>query len=909
MAEQVDVLICGSGSAGLCAAVWLARSGINYKVLERRPGPLENGQADGVQCRTVEIFESFGIAEDLLKEAYHVLEVAFWAAEDNDIKRTHYTADTEPGLSHQPHVILNQARVNNMLIQEMQRVSKSTVIEYGCEVQTVEVDDIASDDLAAYCITTTASSNGQQKVFRSKYLLACDGAHSAVRKSLGFTMVGDSTNAVWGVMDIHAKTDFPDIRKKAIIQSHAGNLMIIPREGDSMVRFYIELGSATVKDVTLADLQERASRIFHPYSIEFMETVWWSAYSIGQRLADNFEKAGRVFLTGDACHTHSPKAGQGMNVSLQDGFNIGWKLAAVLRGQSLAKTLETYVSERQKTAAQLIDFDRFFTKLFSSSYRRENGITSQDFKDHFVKAGRYTAGQGVQYEESVFISPNSTDKILARNVVVGMRFPSAQVVRFCDARPMQLMTALPADSRWHVIVFAGDILQQITAARLAKVAAELQSIIHMFTPRGQDANTVIQGVLVLASKRIEIEQKMIPDVFTPETGKWKIKHLQKVFVDDVSYNAGHGQAYQAYGIHPEGCLIVVRPDQFFGNPVSLEQRSHNVVGQVGSPVVIDTNGVYIRVSSTSNGGLIAGYTAHENNQSILRLANSSDRGASWHFVGEVYRADSSAHDVDNAMPLQLPSGRIVYAYRNHDRSGDLYTYYRITLSYSDDGGASFLYLSTVEQQAATPGIPNGLWEPFLRLAADGSLQCYYSAENNAADQDGYMKRSTDGGVTWSNWIKVSGGDRTSRDGMIGVTNIDNSGNLIAVFENTESGPFSIDYVLSHDDGNSWGERARLYTAHNGANAGAPQVVNVGGTLVTSFMTNEDVAGTGGNGIDGAQMKVVTSTDGGSTWSGTTVTGDARSHWPGLFTLDQNHFLALYTKDGLGAVSQDYQIVN
>jgi hypothetical protein len=115
--------------------------------------------------------------------------------------------------------------------------------------------------------------------------------------------------------------------------------------------------------------------------------------------------------------------------------------------------------------------------------------------------------------------------------------------------------------------------------------------------------------------------------------------------------------------------------------------------------------------------------------------------------------------------------------------------------------------------------------------------------------------------------------------------------------------------LSHDDGKSWGQRARLYTARNGLNAGAPQVVNVGGTLVTSFMTNEDVAGTGGNGIDGAQMKVVTSTNGGSTWSGTTITGQAGSHWPGLYTVDQTHFLALYTFNGLGAVSQAYQLVN
>lgn len=114
-------------------------------------------------------------------------------------------------------------------------------------------------------------------------------------------------------------------------------------------------------------------------------------------------------------------------------------------------------------------------------------------------------------------------------------------------------------------------------------------------------------------------------------------------------------------------------------------------------------------------------------------------------------------------------------------------------------------------------------------------------------------------------------------------------------------------MISHDDGLSWGERNRLYTARNGKLAGAPQVYNVWGTLVASFMTNEDVDGT--NGYDGAQMKVITSIDGGKTWSGSVVTGEAPSHWPGVFNRDPTHFLALYSRDGVGAVSQLYELQN
>lgn len=111
-------MICGSGSAGLSAAVWLARYGIRCTVLEKRTRPMEIGQADYVQCRTVEIFDTLGVAEELLRKAYHVLEVAFWSStsDKTDITRTSRTADTQPELSYMPHVILNQARINGLLL-------------------------------------------------------------------------------------------------------------------------------------------------------------------------------------------------------------------------------------------------------------------------------------------------------------------------------------------------------------------------------------------------------------------------------------------------------------------------------------------------------------------------------------------------------------------------------------------------------------------------------------------------------------------------------------------------------------------------------------------------------------------------------------------------------------------------
>ena len=189
--EYLDVLIVGSGSAGLTSALWLAiynashpstkTKPLRYKVLERRPGPMEIGQADGVQCRTVEIFESLDLSEDLLREAYHVLEVAFWSPSPEEteqggkrgIVRSNRAADTAKGLSHMPHLILNQARVNGLLLEKMRKLGGPEV-EYDWTVKSVNVDEAPSerDDALQYpCTVVAAKDDGEERTFRTKYVL------------------------------------------------------------------------------------------------------------------------------------------------------------------------------------------------------------------------------------------------------------------------------------------------------------------------------------------------------------------------------------------------------------------------------------------------------------------------------------------------------------------------------------------------------------------------------------------------------------------------------------------------------------------------------------------------------------------------------------------------------------------
>lgn len=210
---------------------------------------------------------------------------------------------------------------------------------------------------------------------------------------------------------------------------------------------------------------------------------------------------------------------------------------------------------------------------------------------------------------------------------------------------------------------------------------------------------------------------------------------------------------------------------------TVKPRAAAIPSASGAVATLATSGTYPRVNSVTyaNGStaLLAGWTDTTDSgaNKILRVAQSPDDGASWTTIGSVAQGAAATQELDNPFLLQIaPGGRLLYAYRNHDidaSTGD-YTYYRITVSYSDDFGASWLFLSQVVERGAT-ATNNGLWEPFLRLANDGTtIQCYYSSEDAADDQDNFMRTSNDGGATWSDDIYVSGQNVTSRDGMTGV---------------------------------------------------------------------------------------------------------------------------------------------
>ena len=455
-------------------------------------------------------------------------------------------------------MIVNQARMLAYLRDHMERSASRLVPFYGLQATDVDVDPalvgVPGDRHPRS--TCGAEATGETSTIRARYVVGCDGARSAIRTAIGRELVGDATNESWGVMDVLAVTDFPDIRVKCAIHSaNQGNILIIPREGGYLVRFYIELDEVADQEmldnrsVTPEKLAEVANRILHPYTLDVKDVGWWSVYEIGQRLCDKFDdvpaqematRLPRVFIAGDACHTHSAKAGQGMNVSMADAWNLGWKLAAVLRGTARPELLHTYSEERQAVAEQLIDFDREFSAMFSARRRirtTADGVDPEEFQRYFVAQGRFTAGVATRYAPSL-ITAEPTFQHLAEGFPVGMRFHSAPVVRLADAKPVHLGHVARADGAWRIYVFADRRPDARLRPRAVRVPGVGASPIARFTPAGAEPDCVIDVRAIFQQGHRDLAVDEMPSVLLPRKGRFGLIDYEKMFCPDPTVR-GH----------------------------------------------------------------------------------------------------------------------------------------------------------------------------------------------------------------------------------------------------------------------------------------------------------------------------------------------------------------------------------
>jgi len=575
--DEMDVLIVGSGPAGMLLAAQMSQfPTVSTRIIERRAGRLELGQADGIQPRSVETFQAFGFAERIIAEAYNIGWMNFWGPDPENrenIIRTSRTEDYGLKISEFPHLIVNQARVLDYFAEAAAHGPGRIVPDYGVEFVGLTVHDEGEYPVEVRVKHTAGPREGEERTIRAKYVAGCDGARSGVREAIGRKHVGAMAAHAWGVMDVLVNTDFPDWRTKCAINAEAGNILHIPREGGYLSRMYIDLGAVAegdnrqVKHTSLEVVIQKANEILHPYTLDVKQVAWHSVYEVGHRVTDGFDDAldgdrhPRVFLTGDACHTHSAKAGQGMNVSMQDGFNLGWKLGHVLSGRAPQELLSTYGAERRPVAQQLIDFDKEWSSLMA---RKPEEISDpQELATFYLGTAEFPSGFMTQYEPSMIVD-GASEQELAVGFPLGKRFKSAQVTRVSDGNAVHLGHHATADGRWRVYAFA-----DADATKLAAWADAVTPVFARYTPRDGDVDAVFDVKAIYQQRHDEFEFTDAPALFRPQTGPFGLIDWEKVYSaaptvwcqDDI---------FEVRELSRDGVVVVVRPDQYVAAILPLD---------------------------------------------------------------------------------------------------------------------------------------------------------------------------------------------------------------------------------------------------------------------------------------------------------------------------------------------------
>ncbi|CAG8161935.1 unnamed protein product [Penicillium olsonii] len=370
MKPQTDVLIIGAGPTGLVLALWLHHQGVKVHIVDQANAPANKSRAIVVHARIVELYRQLGISEDLLALGYKLPATNVWV--DGRHKANIPIASSGRELTPYPFMFsVPQDEHEKML--EKRLLGVGVQVQRGTKLQGF-VDHGSN-------ITATLFHEGDETstTHEASFIVGCDGAHSAVRHTIGAKYEGDTYKPLFYIADIEGEAE-------KLFNGEA-HLILTNRSYFNLIVPYNTSGHARLVGITTLnnDMNPNADSPDHDNKITFedvrpqiLDTVpiklnkvnWFSTYRSHHRIADKF-RSGRAFLVGDAAHIHSPVGGQGMNTGIMDSINLAWKLATVLKQTQMSdeakhQHLESYESERRAFALKILQTtDTGFTTLTS----------------------------------------------------------------------------------------------------------------------------------------------------------------------------------------------------------------------------------------------------------------------------------------------------------------------------------------------------------------------------------------------------------------------------------------------------------------------------------------------------------------------------------------------------------------
>lgn len=428
-------------------------------------------------------------------------------------------------------------------------------VDLKAPVELINVEILHSANESGYRVSAMVRNGATGVVSRikCKYLVGADGGRSFVRRALGIPFDGSTTEDRWVRIDGVVKTDMPKPRSYGAIESKThGSVLWAPLDhGATRIGFaFIAERQKRHQEFNEAAVVAEAIESVKPFRLSFDRVDWFTIYSVGQKVARKFFIEDCVFLAGDACHTHSSGAAQGMNTGIHDSVNLGWKLSLVLRGLAHPSLLDTYESERLPNVQKLINYDKDISRLMTMQLPigwtgDPNADPNEVLGYVMEEASTFTSGLSIGFIANALNVQGSF--ISATGPRHGQRGPDVTLQKPGSFETTRLHKVTPNVSHFYSIIFAGN-------------PEETNTSLSIFSKRVESSKLYDRTNARLPIDWLTISAKSGPSVYELLGGTI----IGRVFFDQKQ------TAHARYGVDvAKGAIVVLRPDGWIGTAVSL----------------------------------------------------------------------------------------------------------------------------------------------------------------------------------------------------------------------------------------------------------------------------------------------------------------------------------------------------
>ncbi|KAG0199242.1 hypothetical protein BGX28_007444 [Mortierella sp. GBA30] len=628
---DVPVLITGGGPTGLFTALLLTKMGIPCRLIERHLEISSLSKALVIHARQLEIFDMVGanaldgngvcqergrnsLLETFLNEGKALADFNIYFGDRLTSilpalknKESHYNFG----------LFIEQTRTVAILTEELEKLGvrvdrgwelldtkvveadsplgsnqnegqgKTSWVETTIRRARVGTNARSTESKVLGTVELEGDEDGKEydvEVVRSEYMIATDGGKSAVRHKLNIGFPGRTLDNNIILYDGHVKANIP-LSTVTIINGDGGrSLAIFPLRGNR-IRIMLDNGTLTPEehkaqrseDLTLTKFQDMVNATAAPLQLELLDCDWLTYYRVNERLAERYSHKGRIFLAGDAAHVHSPAGGQGMNMGLQDAYNLTWKLALVLKGSADETLLDSYEAERPKVAEDIIRLSAGLLEVsmaqnvFRRMLRRLS-LTVLPYVLPYMSQGPPMSMLRIRYHENAINRNHASRPKLAEEHQVGVRardgtlhiIEESSGLHSKSDETIRLHKLLTGPGIFHILVFASDMMARTTVASTIKGAGTFTSASiakyaeeHLERWRTRWVSRPSQDRLFM----VHVLSSSMPSESTGEG---------RVYLDQ------DGALHQKYGVHARGgpgAMVVLRPDSYIGYRVQGASES------------------------------------------------------------------------------------------------------------------------------------------------------------------------------------------------------------------------------------------------------------------------------------------------------------------------------------------------